>query len=53
MISDGFDAIWPLDGVGNDVSIGVPGFCCPAIIDVDILVLEVFQTQTDKSFGSC
>lgn len=51
LVCDGFDAVGPFGGVGDQVSRGIPRKGAPAVVDVDVGVAEVFEAERDEGVG--
>ena len=51
LVRDGFDTVGPLGGVGDQVARGVSRQGAPAVVDVDVVVAEIFEAERDKGVG--
>ncbi len=47
-VGHGLDALGPRRGVGYQSAVGVARLFGPAIVNVDVLVSEIFEAQLDK-----
>jgi hypothetical protein len=61
LVGEGFHALREFAGVWDEIAGAVAGFGGPAVVDVDVCIPGVFETETDECFcgvesyrcGSC
>lgn len=48
LVRDGLDAVGPFVRIGNQVSRRVTRLGAPAVVDDNVLVTQIFETQGDE-----